>query len=72
MPVAPPSTALQNSQLSVLTARAGIGRAGMLRANFTVRDWEVDSDHKTIIWKRAKQTDGNPAVPLDTWETERE
>lgn len=78
MALAPPDGPLYYSGMAIITARAGVGRAGLSRANVTFRDSEIDPDEAlpegAILWKRPLPLDGNPVERQlsGNWTTVRE
>lgn len=64
MAIPGPDGSLYKSGMAILQARAGVGRAGLSRANVTFRDSEIDPDETSpegaILWKRPLPLDGNP------------
>jgi hypothetical protein len=65
--------AIADSELAQITARAGVGRAGTMRAGVTANADHLKADGSgEIIWNRPPSTDGDPAVTSDTYTTVRE
>lgn len=67
--------AIQLSNLAQLTARAGVGRAGTMRAGAAPKVYELKADGTgEVIWDRSQAgavNEGDPGVPA-TWTTGRE
>jgi len=66
--------AIQSEQLAQITARAGVGRAGTMRANCAPKAYELKTGARAgeILWDRPVDRDGNPEPTAQTVQTGRE
>lgn len=65
--------AIVKSQLAQLTGRAGVGRAGTMRAGCAPKSYELKANGTgEIIWDRPVAKDGDPASTANVWTTGRE
>jgi len=63
---------ITKSQLAQLTARAGVGRAGTMRAGAAPKAYKLKPGTGQIIWTRPLPQDGDPDDTASTWTTGRE
>lgn len=64
---------IQGSQLAQITARAGLGRAGTMRAGVAPKAYQLKSGASgEILWNRPVAEDGDPSDNSSTWTTGRE
>jgi len=59
--------AIQKSNLSQITARAGVLRAGTGRAACVPPTWELKPASGELIWNRPTEKDGNPSALAPAW-----
>jgi len=64
--------AITLSQLAQITARAGVGRAGTMRAGCAPKSYELKPASGEILWNRPTASDGNPATTASNWTNVRE
>lgn len=56
------------SNLAQITARAGVGRAGTMRAGVTFKPEEIKANATgEIIWNRSLPNDGDPDDTANAW-----
>jgi len=64
---------IDSEELALLTARAGIGRAGCMRCGYAPKAYDMKPDGSgQIIWNRPAPPDGDPDDTPSTWTTVRE
>lgn len=64
---------ITGSQLAQITARAGLGRAGTMRAGVAPKSYQLKNDATgQILWNRPVAEDGAPSDNSSTWTTGRE
>lgn len=62
---------ITSEQLAQITARAGVGRAGTMRAGVAPKAYELKANGE-IIWNRPVSQDGDPDDTPAGWTTGRE
>lgn len=65
--------AINDSNMAQITARAGVGRAGTMRADVTFRDEAIKANNTgEIQWDRPVASDGDPDDTAATFTRVRE
>ena len=63
--------AIQESNLSQITARAGVLRAGTGRADCAPPSYQLKLNSGELIWNRPTEKDGDPSSLAPAWVTRR-